>query len=130
MIYIFLITLGVLGIAGLLIWVMKKYNIKLSDLLKGLTNAKSVVTFLKVMARQMHFGTDEEIEKISGVIIQALDYMKTIPTDDSDARIKHGYEFTIEMCEDFGIELNEDQKYIVSTLITLGFNFIESLEKK
>lgn len=125
------ICLGSVGIGFLIKYLMDKYKIKESDLVEGVDVAQTLLTFIKLMLKDMKFGNDEEIDKITNVINDSLNYIKELPeTEDKKDKIYKATEFSVKMCKELNINLNEDKLYILNNTIVLAYNFMESVEKK
>lgn len=125
------ICLGSVGIGFLIKYLMDKYKIKNEDLVEGVDVAQTLLTFIKLMLKDMKFGNDEEIDKITNVINDSLNYIKELPeTEDKKDKIYKATEFSVKMCKELNIELNEDRLYILNNTIVLAYNLMESVKNK
>ena len=125
------ICLGSVGIGFLIKYLMDKYKIKESDLVEGVDVAQTLLTFIKLMLKDMKFGNEEEVDKITNVINDSLNYIKELPeTEDKKDKIYKATEFSVKMCKELNIELNKDKLYILNNTIVLAYNFMESVENK
>lgn len=127
-IYVILISLGVVGLALGVSYLIKRYKIDTKDYLDGIDVTQMIITLIRSIARDM--GVEEElIVKVSHIINSTLEYMRNLPEEfTKDERIIKGFDLAIDLCESFEIELNDDREYILFTLITVGFNLYETLQ--
>lgn len=129
--YIIAICLGIVGLGFSIKYLMDKYKIKNSDLVEGIDIAQTLLTFIEITLKDMKFGNEEEINKITKIINDSLGYMKELPdTENKKDKIYKATEFSVKMCKELNIELNEDRLYILNNTIVLAYNFIEAIEDK
>lgn len=125
------ICLGSVGLGFLIKYTMNKHKIKESDLLEGIDMTQTLLTFIKLMLKDMNFGNEEEVDKITNIINDSLDYISKLPeTKDKESKIFEATTFSIKMCKELNIDLNEDRLYILNNTITLAYNFMELVENK
>lgn len=126
--YIFLYVLGIAGVAIGVTYLIKKFNLKKEDVVDGIDIGMAIVTFAKNVAVDM--GTSkEDAEKYGKLAFDTLEFMKAIVEDNKEKQIQEGIVYAFEHAEFFGIELNEEREYIISTLIKLAFNVYYAIEK-
>jgi len=120
-----------LGIIVGVVYLMKKYNVKSEELSQGIDISKTIAIVVKLTAKELKFGTNNEIEKIANIVCDSLDYVKSIANNKTkEEKVNDGIKYIREMCYSFNIEMNEDRLFIVTTLFTLGMNLLESLDVK
>ena len=125
------ICLGSAGLGFLIKYTMDKYKIKESDLLEGIDMTQTLLTFIKLMLKDMNFGNEEEVDKFTNIINDSLDYISKLPeTKDKESKIFEATTFSIKMCKELNIDLNEDRLYILNNTIALAYNFMKSVENK
>ena len=125
--YIFLYVLGIAGVAIGVTYLIKKFNLKKEDVVDGIDIGMAIVTFAKNVAVDM--GTSkEDAEKYGKLAFDTLEFMKAIVEDNKEKQIQEGIVYAFEHAEFFGIELNEEREYIISTLIKLVFNIYYAIE--
>ncbi len=125
--YIFLYVLGIAGVAIGVTYLIKKFNLKKEDVVDGIDIGMAIVTFAKNVAVDM--GTSkEDAEKYGKLAFDTLEFMKAIVEDNKEKQIQEGIVYAFEHAEFFGIELNEEREYIISTLIKLVFNVYYAIE--
>jgi hypothetical protein len=126
--YIFLYVLGIAGVAIGVTYLIKKFNLKKEDVVDGIDIGMAIVTFAKNVAVDM--GTSkEDAEKYGKLAFDTLEFMKAIVEGNKEKQIQEGIVYAFEHAEFFGIELNEEREYIISTLIKLAFNVYYAIEK-
>jgi predicted neutral ceramidase superfamily lipid hydrolase len=109
----------------------KRLNISSKQLSEGIDMSKTISTIIKITAKELNFGNDREIDKIANIVIDSLDYIKTITNaTNKTEKVQAGIKYVEETSASFGIELNEDRMFVVATLLQLGINLLESLEVK
>jgi hypothetical protein len=129
--YLFGFIILALGLIVGVVYLMKRYNVKPEELSQSIDISKTITTVVKLTAKELKFGTNDEIEKVADIVIDSLDYVKLIANDKTkQEKINAGVKYIQEMSFSFGIEMNEDRLFIVTTLFTLGMNLLESLEVK
>lgn len=120
-----------LGLIVGVVYLMKKYNVKPEELSQGIDISKTIATVVKLTAKELKFGTNDEIEKVSDIVIDSLDYVKLIANDKTkQEKIDAGVKYIEQMCGSFSIKMSEDRLFIATTLFTLGMNLLESLDVK
>lgn len=125
--YIFLYVLGIAGVAIGVTYLIKKFNLKKEDVVDGIDIGMAIVTFAKNVAVDM--GTSkEDAEKYGKLAFDTLEFMKAIVEGNKEKQIQEGIVYAFEHAEFFGIELNEEREYIISTLIKLVFNIYYAIE--
>lgn len=125
------VCLGSVGLGFLIKYLMDRYKIKNSDLLEGISVAQTLLTFIKLMLKDMNFGNDDEVDKVTNVINDSLNYIKKLPeTKDKESKIFEATTFSIKMCKELEIELNDNRLYVLNNTVTLAYNLIESIENK
>lgn len=125
------VCLGSVGLGVLIKYLTDRYKIKNSDLLEGISVAQTLLTFIKLMLKDMKFGNDDEVDKVTNVINDSLNYIKKLPEiKDKESKIFEATTFSIKMCKELEIELNDDRLYILNNTVTLAYNLIESIENK
>lgn len=125
--YIFLYVLGIAGVAIGITYLIKKFNLKKEDVVDGIDIGMAIVTFAKNVAVDM--GTSkEDAEKYGKLAFDTLEFMKAIVEGNKEKQIQEGIVYAFEHAEFFGIELNEEREYIISTLIKLVLNIYYAIE--
>lgn len=125
------VCLGSVGLGVLIKYLTDRYKIKNSDLLEGISVAQTLLTFIKLMLKDMNFGKEDEVDKVTNIINDSLNYIKKLPeTKDKESKIFEATTFSIKMCKELEIELNDDRLYILNNTVTLAYNLIESIENK
>jgi predicted transcriptional regulator len=124
------IALALVFVVGL-VFLMKKYNINSKQLTDGIDITKTISAVIKITAKELNFASDEMINKIADIVIDSLDYIRTLANvTTKDEKVQAGIKYVEEMCISFEIELSEDRMFIVTTLMQLGINLLESLDVK
>lgn len=125
--YIFLYVLGIAGVAIGVTYLIKKFNLKKEDVVDGIDIGMAIVTFAKNVAIDM--GTSkEDAEKYGKLAFDTLEFMKAIVEGNKEKQIQEGIVYAFEHAEFFGIELNEEREYIISTIVKLVFNVYYAIE--
>lgn len=127
--YIIFISLGVVGLALVVSFLINKYKINTKNYLDGINTTQIIITLIKSIAKDM--GIEEElIAKISYIVNSTLEFMRNLPEEYSkEQKIANGFKLAKELCVSFEIEMNEEREYILKTLITVGFNTYETFER-
>ena len=124
------ITLA-LGLVAGVITLMKNYNISPKQLTEGIDISKTISIIIKITAKELNFANDGQVDKISDIVIDSLDYIKTIANDATkEAKVEAGIKYVEDLCLSFDIEITEDRSFVAITLLQLGVNLLESLEVK
>ena len=111
--------------------IMKKYNIKSEELTEGIDITKTISQVIKITAKELNFGSDEQINKIADIVIDSLEYIKTLANSTTkDEKVQAGIKHVEDLCMSFEIELDEDKMFVITTLMQLGVNLLESLDIK
>lgn len=130
---LYLIGFGILaiGMGFGLSFLMKKYNLKTEDIINGVNLTETITILMKNMAKELGFGNEEEVAKVTEIISDSLTYVKTLPqTTSKEDKISNAIFYVKELGKSLNIEADSDRLMIITTLITLAFNLIETLEKK
>lgn len=126
MFYIIAICIATVFVGALLSYVLKKCNIDSSDVAKNVDIANKILEFAKPTLTSMKFGDEKEIEAVSQVISQSLDYIKTITEDlGKEDKIKKATEYSVQLCSGLDIKLDKNRILIINSVIKLSYNLIE-----
>ncbi len=122
-----MIILSFLVFFGFLIFVSRT-KLESKDIEVSIDLTKTILMLIKASAKEMGLGNEHEINKIGEIVIDSLEYIKTIPNSVSkEDKINNGIFYVKELCESFNIELNEEKEYIIIELFKLGFNLLDSV---
>lgn len=129
--YLFGFIVLALGIVVGIVFLMRKYNIKSEELTNGIDLFKTIGTVIKITAKELNFAEDKQIDKIADIVIDSLDYIRSIANDATkEQKVEAGIKYVQDMCISFDIETNEDRLFVANTLMQLGVNLLESLDMK
>lgn len=112
-------------------YIMKKYKLDQKDISNGIDLTQSIVVFVKATLQDMRFGNNDDIEMVTDIVIDTLHYIKAVPVEMSkDEKILQASNYAIDLCGQIKIELNDERKQIIGVVITLLYNFVNSVENK
>lgn len=116
---VFSILLGIL---------FTRINIDKNKLTEGLDITKSIVSFIKLTLKDAGIDNDE-IDIYSKIILETIEYVKVIPKDfNKEYKIQYAINYSIELCNSFELEINDDRKIIIETTIRSVYNLYEVLK--
>lgn len=125
----FCILAAIIGVA--VTYIMKKYKIDPKDISDGVDTTTTIITLITSTFKDMKFGNDEEIDKVVNVMTDTLEYIKTIPSEmNRNEKIYQATNYTLNLCKEFNIELNDERNRIIGTVIVLSYNLISSIENR
>lgn len=116
-VYIIILVAVAIGIAISTKILKKKGIIDNDDLL---AIAKAFDLSLKVVA-ELNLNKEKEILYLGQVVYEAVDFALTI-SDNLDNMVDSAIEYIEDQCREFGIELTENRRSIVVTLVTIGLS--------
>jgi len=120
-----------LGVVVGVVLLMKKFNISPKQLTEGIDISKTISIIIKITAKELNFVNDESVDEIANIVIDSLDYIRTIANDATkEEKVQAGIQYVEELCLSFEIEMNEDRMFVATTLLQLGINLLETLEVK
>lgn len=123
----FCILAAVIGMV--VTYIMKKYKIDQKDIINGIDLTENIIVFVKATLRDMKFGNNDDVEMVTDIVIDTLHYIKAIPNEmTEDEKIFQATNYAIDLCNNLEIELNEERKQIINTVIVLVYNLVNSIE--
>lgn len=126
MFYIIAICFVTVFLGFLIRYSFKKYDIESKEVANNIDITNKIIEFAKTALISMKFGDEKEIENVSQIIIQSLNYIKGINEDISrDDKIKKATAYSIQLCSGLGIKLDKNKILIINNVIGLSYNLLE-----
>ncbi|MDD2628296.1 MAG: hypothetical protein PHD20_05410 [Clostridia bacterium] len=131
MIYLFgFIILALVFVVGI-VFLMRKYNVKPEEITNGIDITKTIASVIKITTKELNFASDDTINQIADLVIDSLEYVKTLANvNTKEEKVEAGIKYVEDLCNSFEIEMDEDRYFVVSILVQLGVNLLESLNGK
>ncbi len=121
-IYAVLIVVGVVGGTAGVSWLRRKGHVKTEDL----QMAAQLLGLSIAVFDEMNIKQEREIMNIAKLVADAVDYATSVthngPTYDS------AYAYAAELCAKTGIELNDNRKLIISSLLKMTIQEVKMVE--
>jgi hypothetical protein len=123
MLYIVLITIVVIACSFGISYLMKKCNLKDSDVQQGIVTTEAILQLITASAKEMKLGTEDEIEQISQIVLKVLDGISELSsTSDMKENILKATVVAIAMCKETNIKVDNTKALLISNLITIAYN--------
>ena len=128
--YILTIIAGIALFLLAIVFINKKYNVKTNDILQGINIIENVTILIKATLLDMKVDK-EKIQQYCDLIIYALEMIKSLDSQKSkEEKIAYGFELIEVIAKIRDIVIEEEQKQIIKTALTLAFNMLDAFEKQ
>ena len=127
--YAILIGLVFVALAVFYFYIKRKYNIKNEDLLEGVDTLELLISVVIGAAKDMGFGNEEILDKLKYILVDVFEYVRVIIDEDEEIIIATAIAKTEEMCLSLDISLDGNRRFIIETIIVMGYNLYKKIEE-